>query len=71
MMIQEFLRLFTLQEVKKLKNSGRFSLDNSKSPTPKDEMGVEEMNLSRNETNSVLQNFAEDYLKTNLGNNYF
>ena len=69
MMIQEFLRLFTLQELKKLKKTGRFSLDNSKSQTPKENNHTSEedenntlknMSLKKHYT---LQNLEQDYLQ--------
>lgn len=54
MMIQEFIRLFTLQELKKIKKCGRFSLDNSKSQTPTDQNEFAG-NMKRKETGSPLK----------------
>ena len=71
MMIKEFIRLFMLQEIKKLKKSGRFSLGNSKNPTPKElnDLGNrKESNLRKNVTLENLE--GNYYLNPNSKNDF-
>ena len=77
MMIQEFIRLFSMQELKKVKKSGRFSLDNSKSATPSDRNELESNTFERKETNTnlrkhlTLQNMEDKYLEAIVQKNNF
>lgn len=49
MMINEFVRLFTLQELKKVKKTpGRFSVGNSLTQTPIDVQGLAESEINFN-----------------------
>lgn len=55
MMIQEFIRLFSLQEITKIKKKGKFSLNNSKSATPKDPNQLENNTFDRKDNCSNLR----------------